>query len=160
MNRIYIVHATQETYLARRDGNSLSREDYYANPSDYVSNFHETVRAYCHTYRMDTYYSSSSSTYSQIAPYTTLLINGVGWTHEFPRLMTNEQTVKALEKVMQLRQTVQSNIANSNADDANPVVMDVMKGRCQSIADISCDIGVSLFFRLFRFVDFIRLTCC
>ena len=64
----------------------------------------------------------------------TYLVNGVGWTLESPRLMSIEQTADALMRVQQLREEISSNGSFDGRD--------VMKGRCLSYADISCDIEV------------------
>lgn len=77
---------------------------------------------------------------SQIAPYLTLLINGVGWVGGFPRLMTNRQTISALETVKNLQHQI--NVTSSG--DSAHIQRDAMKGRCQSFADISCDIEVRM----------------
>ncbi|THH02997.1 hypothetical protein EW145_g6616 [Phellinidium pouzarii] len=78
---------------------------------------------------------------TQIAPFTTLLINGVGWTQSSPRLMTVEQTADALMRVQKHREILQS-----RSDSFNLESRDVMKGRCQSFADVSCDIEGGLAF--------------
>ena len=64
----------------------------------------------------------------------TYLVNGVGWTLESPRLMSIEQTADALMRVQQLKEEISSNGSFDGRD--------VMKGRCLSYADISCDIEV------------------
>ena len=64
----------------------------------------------------------------------TYLVNGVGWTLESPRLMSIEQTADALMRVQQLREEISSNGSFDGRD--------IMKGRCLSYADISCDIEV------------------
>ncbi|KAL5513968.1 hypothetical protein ACEPAG_2729 [Sanghuangporus baumii] len=113
LNKIYLLHATQETYLFnRKTGEPATREAYYANPGQFESRFSELI-----------------------APYTTLLINGVGWSADSPRLMTVEQTASALVRVRELQQELQA----SGRED-------VMKGRCQSFADVSCDIEGGLGF--------------
>lgn len=78
----------------------------------------------------------------KIAPYTTLLINGVGWTPTSPRLMSTQQTIQALHTVQQLRAELTSRPSNSSS----VLQSDVMKGRCQSFADVSCDIEGGLEF--------------
>ncbi|KAL5521969.1 hypothetical protein ACEPAF_1825 [Sanghuangporus sanghuang] len=113
LNKIYLLHATQETYLFNRmTGEPATRESYYANPGQFESQFSELI-----------------------APYTTLLINGVGWSADSPRLMTVEQTASALVRVRELQQELQASGRG-----------DVMKGRCQSFADVSCDIEGGLGF--------------
>ena len=57
----------------------------------------------------------------QVAPYLTLLLNGIGWSSAFPRLMTNEQLSVALKRAQ------------------------VLGGaRFTNIGDISCDVEVCL----------------
>jgi alpha-aminoadipic semialdehyde synthase len=66
--------------MSRLDDDTYTRENYYANPSEYYSTFTEKVT------------SSTPAVYNaneQIAPYLTGLINGVGWQSGFPRTMTN-----------------------------------------------------------------------
>lgn len=54
--------------------------------------------------------------------------------------MTVEQTIEALVEVQKVRQELLQ-----TRDDGSLHPRDVMKGRCQSFADISCDIGVYIF---------------
>ena len=43
--KIYILHATQDTYLFNKStGEPATRKQYYADPSQYESKFHELVR--------------------------------------------------------------------------------------------------------------------
>lgn len=44
LRKVYLVHAVPQHYLAPLDGGSYSREDYYANPDKYQSEFHTKVR--------------------------------------------------------------------------------------------------------------------
>lgn len=37
--QIYLVHAPPESYLSRTDGKPYERSDYYANPTEYKSDF-------------------------------------------------------------------------------------------------------------------------
>ncbi|OCH83748.1 hypothetical protein OBBRIDRAFT_892143 [Obba rivulosa] len=103
MRKVYVVHALPEEYLVRRDGGKYSRDDYYAHPDAYESQFH-----------------------SRVAPYLSLLLNGVGWSPGFPRLMTNAQ----------LRETLE--IAQSMGARG--------KGRFACVGDISCDVEGGLEF--------------
>ncbi|EJD00287.1 uncharacterized protein FOMMEDRAFT_126943 [Fomitiporia mediterranea MF3/22] len=132
LDKIYLLHATQETYLFNRTtGERADRQSYYANPANFESRFHELI-----------------------APYMTLLINGVGWTPESPRLMSIEQTAAALARVWELQQELQNGNGNEqrgslDADSDSYSGLsprDVMKGRCQSYADVSCDIEGGLGF--------------
>ncbi|KAI5891707.1 uncharacterized protein SCHCODRAFT_02629850 [Schizophyllum commune H4-8] len=98
--KVYIYHAHPQDYLTRQDGGPYDRSSYYESPRLYSSKFAEKV-----------------------APYLTMLINGVGWQPGFPRLMTKEDLDKALSLAR------------------------VYPGfRLQNIADISCDIGGGLEF--------------
>ncbi|KAI9511190.1 Saccharopine dehydrogenase-domain-containing protein [Russula earlei] len=72
LRKIYLVHALPSSYLSRADGTPYERSDYYANPREYHSLFH-----------------------TKIAPYLTLLLNGVGWNIGFPRLLTTPQLAQA-----------------------------------------------------------------
>ncbi|KAI9456540.1 Saccharopine dehydrogenase-domain-containing protein [Lactarius psammicola] len=72
LRKIYLVHALPESYISRNDGAPYDRSDYYANPHEYRSEFH-----------------------TKIAPYLTLLLNGVGWNVGFPRLLTTSQLALA-----------------------------------------------------------------
>lgn len=56
--------------------------------------------------------------------------------------MTIDQTVCALQRVVQLQEEFKPSSQNSQKED--DVFINVMKGRCQSFADISCDIGVCM----------------
>ncbi|KAI0698029.1 Saccharopine dehydrogenase-domain-containing protein [Cytidiella melzeri] len=94
LHKIYVVHATPAEYLLRTDGEPYQRDHYYANPHIYKSVFHE-----------------------RIAPYLTLLMNGVGWAQGFPRLMSNAQLATTLE-----------------------AAQNIGKGRFVCVGDISCDI--------------------
>ncbi|ORY05235.1 hypothetical protein K493DRAFT_42596 [Basidiobolus meristosporus CBS 931.73] len=96
--KIYACEVTFADYIQKKDGGPVERDDYFKNPENYTSNFHKSV-----------------------APYTTALVNGLFWSNEYPRLLTNQQ------------------LAEIQADDAN-------KYRLVSIADISCDIEGSLEF--------------
>ncbi|KAH8995677.1 Saccharopine dehydrogenase-domain-containing protein [Lactarius akahatsu] len=72
LRKIYLVHALPGSYISRNDGAPYDRSDYYANPHEYRSEFH-----------------------TKIAPYLTLLLNGVGWNVGFPRLLTTAQLALA-----------------------------------------------------------------
>ncbi|KAF9466713.1 Saccharopine dehydrogenase-domain-containing protein [Collybia nuda] len=100
LHKIYLVHALPGDYLYRQDGQKYDREHYYEHPQSYRSTFAEDV-----------------------APYLTLLLNGAGWSPSFPRLMTNEQLVVALDRARPLG-----------------------GARFTNIGDISCDVGGGLEF--------------
>ncbi|KAK9768872.1 hypothetical protein K7432_000102 [Basidiobolus ranarum] len=96
--KIYACEVTFNDYIQKKDGGPIVRDDYFKNPQNYTSNFH-----------------------TKIAPYTTALVNGLFWSNEYPRLLTNEQ------------------LAELQSDDKNQY-------RMVSVADISCDIEGSLEF--------------
>ena len=75
-------------------------------------------------FRHNTLFWLGHSTTIQIAPYTTLLINGAGWQPGFPRLMTTEQLAQA--------QQFSRNISPY--------------GRFRTVADVSCDVNGGLEF--------------
>jgi alpha-aminoadipic semialdehyde synthase len=83
-----------EDYLVHKQGKPFQFDHYLKCPDEYESLFHERV-----------------------APYSSMIINGVLWNEAYPRLMTIEQT---------------KNLAKQN------------RLRLHSLADISCDIRVSL----------------
>jgi alpha-aminoadipic semialdehyde synthase len=84
-------------HLARRkDGGAFSKAEYYENPSLYEGSF-----------------------FDKIAPYTTVLVNGMYWDARFPRLLTTEQMGKL-------------------SANGRPTL--------RAIADITCDLGGSLEF--------------
>ncbi|KAG9033233.1 hypothetical protein FRB95_000412 [Tulasnella sp. JGI-2019a] len=96
LRKIYVVHLPSSAYLTnKRTGGSFDRADYYSNPDHYESHFAD-----------------------KIAPYTTVLINGAGWSQGFPRLLTTNQLSTAIG-----------------------LARNVGKGRFRTIADISCDIS-------------------
>ncbi|KAF9790341.1 Saccharopine dehydrogenase-domain-containing protein [Thelephora terrestris] len=105
LRKVYLVHAKGSDYLARSDGTS-NREDYYRNPSKYHSSFH-----------------------TDLAPYLTTLVNAVGWSQGYPRLITNEQLPITLELARR--------VASASG---NPL------GRFVSVGDISCDVQGGLEF--------------
>ncbi|KAI9093121.1 Saccharopine dehydrogenase-domain-containing protein [Phlyctochytrium arcticum] len=95
-HRVYGCQVNTQDYLVRKDGWKFDREHYHEHPEQYMSVFHE-----------------------KIAPYTNVLVNGIFWDQQYPRLLTTEQTRQlALEKRL----------------------------RMLTVADISCDIGGSLEF--------------
>ncbi|KAJ1723018.1 hypothetical protein LPJ53_002636 [Coemansia erecta] len=97
-NRLLALQVNAQDYLERIDGGEYSREEYRNHPERYRSIFAE-----------------------KIAPYTTMLINGIYWESKYPRLMTTQD----LARIQNQRE---------------------LKNRMLAIADISCDIGGSLEF--------------
>ncbi|KAJ3391277.1 hypothetical protein HDU92_009137 [Lobulomyces angularis] len=96
-DRVYGCQVLVEDYIKKKNSNEpVKRAHYYSNPEEYESIFHE-----------------------KIAPYTSVLINGILWGPQFPRLLTNDQ-VNKLAREDNLRMI--------------------------SIADITCDINGSLEF--------------
>ncbi|KAG0096191.1 hypothetical protein BGZ93_004881 [Podila epicladia] len=99
LDRIYAAEVNIEDHIRHKTKNVFtSAEEYFANPEQFTSIFHK-----------------------DIAPYSSMIINGAYWDKRFPRLMTAEQ-LKAIQ-----------------SDPAN-------KFRMLSIADISCDINGSFEF--------------
>ena len=95
-DRVYGCLIEAKDYCKRRDGNPFKYEDYLNNPEAYESHFHESI-----------------------APYSTVIINGIYWEETYPRLLTKEQ-MRAIQS------------------DENSKLL--------SIADISCDIDGSIEF--------------
>ncbi|KAF8639309.1 hypothetical protein AX17_001590 [Amanita inopinata Kibby_2008] len=100
LHKIYLVHPKPEDYFVRSDGKKYDRASYYASPELYHSVFCD-----------------------KIAPYLTLFLNGIGWSSGYPRLMSNEQLVTALERAQELG-----------------------GARCTNIGDITCDVEGGLEF--------------
>ncbi|KAF8982576.1 hypothetical protein BGZ46_001041 [Entomortierella lignicola] len=99
LDRVYAAEINIEDHIRHKTKNVFtSAEEYYANPEQFTSIFHK-----------------------EIAPHSTMIINGAYWDERYPRLMTTEQ-LKAIQ-----------------SDPAN-------KFRMLSIADISCDINGSFEF--------------
>jgi len=97
LDRIYAAEVNIEDHIRHKTKNVFTTaEEYFANPEQFTSIFHK-----------------------DIAPYSSMVINGAYWDKSFPRLMTTDQL-----------KTIQSDPAN--------------KFRMLSIADISCDMNVSL----------------
>ncbi|KAG8740070.1 hypothetical protein FRC10_004790 [Ceratobasidium sp. 414] len=94
LHKIYVVHLPPSAYIrGRANDEPYEREAYYKGPSAWKSVFAD-----------------------EIAPYTSLLINGAGWKHGFPRLVSNDDLPRVVAKAKQ-----------------------VGPGRFGSIADVSCD---------------------
>ncbi|KAG0359381.1 Saccharopine dehydrogenase-domain-containing protein [Gamsiella multidivaricata] len=99
LDRIYAAEVNIQDHIRHKTKNEFTTaEEYFAHPEQFTSVFHK-----------------------EIAPYSSMVINGAYWDHRYPRLMTTEQL-----------KTVQSDPAN--------------KFRMLSIADISCDINGSFEF--------------
>ncbi|KAF9933130.1 hypothetical protein FBU30_006454 [Linnemannia zychae] len=99
LDRIYAAEVNIEDHIRHKTkGVFTSPEEYFAHPELFTSTFHK-----------------------DIAPYSSMVINGAYWDARFPRLMTTEQL-----------KTLQSDPAN--------------KFRMLSLADISCDINGSFEF--------------
>ncbi|KAJ2083695.1 hypothetical protein H4R24_000653 [Coemansia sp. RSA 988] len=97
-NRLLALQIGAQDYVERIGGGKYNREEYREFPGRYRSVFAEKV-----------------------APYTTMLVNGIYWESKYPRLMTT-QDLAAIQRKREL------------------------KSRMLAIADISCDIGGSLEF--------------
>ncbi|KAF9419700.1 hypothetical protein BGZ94_009331 [Podila epigama] len=99
LDRIYAAEVNIEDHIRHKTKNVFtSAEEYFAHPEQFTSVFHK-----------------------EIAPHSSMVINGAYWDTRFPRLMTTEQL-----------KSIQSDPAN--------------KFRMLSIADISCDINGSFEF--------------
>ena len=85
-----------EDYIIKKGGGSYDKDRYRSHPEEFESDFH-----------------------TKIAPYTSVLINGIFWNARFPRLLSKIQT-RDLAQQNQLKML--------------------------TIADISCDIEGSLEF--------------
>ena len=93
-NKVYGVIVTPKEYLSY--SGEFQMEEFLVNPSKFQSHFHESV-----------------------APFASVLVNGIYWDAKFPRLLTRDH-IRTLAKENRLR--------------------------LLSIADISCDIGGSVEF--------------
>ncbi|KAF9282943.1 hypothetical protein BGZ68_005645 [Mortierella alpina] len=94
LDRIYAAEVNIEDHIRHKTKNVFTTaEEYFAHPEQFTSTFHK-----------------------DIAPYSSMVINGAYWDPRYPRLMTTEQ-LKAVQ-----------------SDPAN-------KFRMLSVADISCDIN-------------------
>lgn len=93
--KVYGVIVTPKEYTTSHLG-EFKMEHFIRHPQDYKSIFHQSI-----------------------APYASVIVNGIYWDSNYPRLLTKEQ----------LRNMVLEN-----------------RSRLISIADISCDIGGSLEF--------------
>ena len=91
------MHVQPEDFLVHKKNAPYTRQDYYASPQSYESQFN-----------------------TRVAPYLTLLLNGIGWSPSFPRLMSNEQLLTALNKSRHLagdgRMTRGINIGDISCD--------------------------------------------
>ena len=97
-DQIYACQVAEEHHIVGIDGRPYTREEYRAHPEKFTSMFS-----------------------TKIAPYTSMLINGVFWNSNYPRLLTRADMKR-----------IQSDPACTN--------------RMISIADISCDVEGSLEF--------------
>ncbi len=106
-NRLFATTVTARHMVQRRissgsgsgsgggsGGEEFNTSDYYSNPQNYEPIFHKTI-----------------------APYTSVLVNGMYWDPRFPRLLTIEQ-MKALHRIQ--------------------------PNKLLTVADISCDIEGSV----------------
>lgn len=67
---------------------------------------------------------------SQVAPYTTCLINGMYWEAPAPRVLSEEDAVKMFGRGSQAKNNIMRGIPQ-------------IPHKMLAIADITCDIGVS-----------------
>lgn len=98
-HRLLALQVGAEDYVERIQGGQYSREEYREHPDRYRSAFGQ-----------------------RIAPYTSMLVNGIYWESKYPRLLTTEE----------LRR-IQAN-------------KELKRSRMLAIADISCDVNGSLEF--------------
>lgn len=73
MNKIYGCVVSRSDYLVRKEGGKFDREEYQSHPERYVSTFA-----------------------SEIAPYASVIINGVYWEANTPRLVTTPDAKQLL----------------------------------------------------------------
>ncbi|KAJ7459741.1 Saccharopine dehydrogenase-domain-containing protein [Mycena latifolia] len=93
LRKIYLVHAKPQDYLRRLDGNAYDREHYYEHPQTYRSTFS-----------------------TDIAPYLTLFLNGVGWAPSYPRLMTSADLIETLSRAKAIGGARFTNIGDISCD--------------------------------------------
>ncbi|KAF7299176.1 hypothetical protein MIND_00866300 [Mycena indigotica] len=93
LRKIYLVHAKPQDYLQSLDGQSYDRSHYYQNPEKYRSTFATNV-----------------------APYLTLFLNGVGWAPSYPRLMSNTDLVDALSRAQAIGGARFTNVGDISCD--------------------------------------------
>ncbi|KAJ6557367.1 Saccharopine dehydrogenase-domain-containing protein [Mycena vulgaris] len=93
LRKIYLIHAKPQDYLRRLDGEKYDRAHYYANPQVYRSTFA-----------------------TDIAPYLTLFLNGVGWAPSFPRLMTSVDLIETLSRAKAIGGARFTNIGDISCD--------------------------------------------
>ncbi|SJL06912.1 uncharacterized protein ARMOST_10254 [Armillaria ostoyae] len=93
LRKIYLIHALPSDYFTRLDGGKYTRDHYYAHPSQYSSNFAQTI-----------------------APYLTLFLNGAGWAPGYPRIMTNEQLAASLTFAQEVGGARFANIGDISCD--------------------------------------------
>ncbi|RLG10045.1 hypothetical protein DRN73_08955 [Candidatus Pacearchaeota archaeon] len=73
-NCIYLIVFKPEERVKHIEGKTFSKEDYYKNPSKYISRFDEYL------------------------PYLTVLANGIYWEPKFPKLVTKKHIKELFEK--------------------------------------------------------------
>ncbi|KAI8900382.1 Saccharopine dehydrogenase-domain-containing protein [Globomyces pollinis-pini] len=78
-HKVYLCQVTAKDFIVDKNGN-YDESDYFTKPEKYSSVFHK-----------------------KIAPYARLILNGIFWTKQYPRLMTIEQSKQlAMEKKLNL----------------------------------------------------------
>ncbi|KAF7291646.1 hypothetical protein HMN09_01255800 [Mycena chlorophos] len=93
LRKIYLVHAKPKDYLRSVNGQIYDRAQYYQNPEQYRSTFATNV-----------------------APYLTLFLNGVGWAPGFPRLMSNTDLTEALTRAQAIGGARFTNVGDISCD--------------------------------------------
>lgn len=78
-NRIYGCLVEAKDYLRRKTDSLFDHEEYLNSPELYESHFHESI-----------------------APYSSVIVNGIYWEEKYPRLLTKEQMkeIKSFSKLM------------------------------------------------------------
>ena len=66
-----------EDYMERREGGGFAAPEYYSKPTMYRSTFHE-----------------------RIAPFASVIVNGIYWDDRFPRLLTKKQAVDSCPRLL------------------------------------------------------------
>jgi alpha-aminoadipic semialdehyde synthase len=73
-NKIYATVVSRDDHLVRKDGRPFDAADYQQNPEEYYSNFA-----------------------SNIAPFASVIVNGIYWAVNSPRLLTIPDAKRLLQ---------------------------------------------------------------
>lgn len=121
-SRIYACHLELQDYLVHREGKPFSREEYRQHPEQFESTFHEKVSQISFI-QWSINQCTHEKSFKQIAPYTTLFLNGGFFSKGCPLLLSTKQLAEL---------------------QSNP------ESRLVSIVDVSCDFDVSMAILLLR----------